>query len=100
DLIAEKLPVSQTLGLWATLISYLESIPLGVAKAVRHGCAFDLWSSALVVVAYAVPGFHFAIVLIVLFAGASYLDWFPLRGLASVGAERLGPLARFADYLW
>ncbi len=66
----------------------------------RHGSAFDLWSSALVVVGYAVPGFLFAIVLIVLFAGGSYLDWFPLRGLASEGAERLGPLARFADYLW
>ncbi|MBG7094797.1 microcin C ABC transporter permease YejB [Pseudomonas aeruginosa] len=100
DLIAEKLPVSLSLGLWATLITYLVSIPLGVAKAVRHGSAFDLWSSALVVVGYAVPGFLFAIVLIVLFAGGSYLDWFPLRGLASEGAERLGPLARFADYLW
>ncbi|WP_134588632.1 ABC transporter permease subunit, partial [Pseudomonas aeruginosa] len=100
DLIAEKLPVSLSLGLWATLITYLVSIPLGVAKAVRHGSAFDLWSSALVVIGYAVPGFLFAIVLIVLFAGGSYLDWFPLRGLASEGAERLGPLARFADYLW
>lgn len=77
DLIAEKLPVSLSLGLWATLITYLVSIPLGVAKAVRHGSAFDLWSSALVVVGYAVPGFLFAIVLIVLFAGGSYLDWFP-----------------------
>ncbi len=100
DLIAEKLPVSLSLGLWATLITYLVSIPLGVAKAVRHGSVFDLWSSALVVVGYAVPGFLFAIVLIVLFAGGSYLDWFPLRGLASEGAERLGALARFADYLW
>ncbi len=63
--------------MWATLITYLVSIPLGVAKAVRHGSAFDLWSSALVVVGYAVPGFLFAIVLIVLFAGGSYLDWFP-----------------------
>ncbi|MGV8403498.1 peptide ABC transporter permease, partial [Pseudomonas aeruginosa] len=69
DLIAEKLPVSLSLGLWATLITYLVSIPLGVVKAVRHGSAFDLWSSALVVVGYAVPGFLFAIVLIVLFAG-------------------------------
>ena len=83
DLIAEKLPVSLSLGLWATLITYLVSIPLGVAKAVRHGSAFDLWSSALVVVGYAVPGFLFAIVLIVLFAGGSYLDWFPPRGLNS-----------------
>ncbi|WP_048296627.1 microcin C ABC transporter permease YejB [Pseudomonas aeruginosa] len=100
DLIAEKLPVSLSLGLWATLITYLVSIPLGVAKAVRHGSAFDLWSSALVVIGYAVPGFLFAIVLIVLFAGGSYLDWFPLRGLTSNNFDQLSLGGKVLDYFW
>ena len=100
DLIAEKLPVSLSLGLWATLITYLVSIPLGVAKAVRHGSAFDLWSSALVVIGYAVPGFLFAIVLIVLFAGGSYWDWFPLRGLTSNNFDQLSLGGKVLDYFW
>ena len=80
DLIIEKLPVSVTLGLWTTLLTYLISIPLGVAKARRDGTSFDVWTSAVIIVGYAIPGFLFAVALIVFFAGGSYLDWFPLRG--------------------
>ena len=83
DLILEKLPVSITLGLWTTLLTYLISIPLGIAKARRDGTRFDVWTSAVIIVGYAIPGFLFAVMLIVLFAGGSYLDWFPLRGLTS-----------------
>jgi microcin C transport system permease protein len=83
SLIAEKLPVSISLGIWMTLLSYLISIPLGIRKAVRDGSAFDVWTSGVIVVAYAVPGFLFAILLIVLFAGGTFFDWFPLRGLLS-----------------
>lgn len=87
SLMAEKLPVSISLGLWMTLLSYLVSIPLGIRKAVRDGSSFDVWSSALIVVAYAVPGFLFAIFLIVFFAGGTFFDWFPLRGLLSDGVS-------------
>lgn len=83
DLIAEKLPVSISLGLWMTFISYAVSIPLGIRKAVSDGSPFDIWTSGVIVVAYAIPGFLFAVLLIVLFAGGSFLDWFPLRGLLS-----------------
>ena len=83
DLIKEKLPVSITLGLWTTLLTYLISIPLGIAKARRDGTAFDVWTSGVIIVGYAIPGFLFAVMLIVLFAGGSYFDWFPLRGLTS-----------------
>ena len=83
DLIVEKLPVSISLGLWTTLLIYLVSIPLGIAKAVRDGSPFDVWTSGVVIVGYAIPSFLFAILLIVLFAGGSFLDWFPLRGLTS-----------------
>ena len=83
DLIAEKLPVSISLGLWMTLISYCISIPLGIGKAMREGSRFDVWTSAAIIVAYAIPGFLFAVLLIVLFAGGSFFDWFPLRGLLS-----------------
>ncbi|MCB1495151.1 MAG: microcin C ABC transporter permease YejB [Bauldia sp.] len=83
DLIAEKLPVSISLGLWMTLLSYAISIPLGIRKAVSDGSRFDIWTSAVIVVGYAIPGFLFAILLIVLFAGGSFFDWFPLRGLWS-----------------
>src|SRR5579859_5855643 len=82
-LIGEKMPVSVSLGLWSTLLVYFISIPLGVAKAVRDGTRFDLISSLAVLVGYAVPGFLFAVLLVVLFAGGSYLQWFPLRGLHS-----------------
>ncbi len=99
-LVLEKMPVSISLGLWTTLIIYLICIPLGVAKAVRDGSRFDVWSSAVVIVGYAVPGFLFAILLIVVFAGGSYFDWFPLRGLVSTNWQELSWPARIADYLW
>ena len=100
ELVAEKMPVSITLGLWSTLIAYIVSIPLGIRKAVSEGSRFDSWTSAVIVAAYAIPSFLFAIVLIVLFAGGSYWQIFPLRGLTSDGAENMGLLARFGDYLW
>lgn len=77
DLIIEKMPVSISLGLWSTLIMYLASIPLGIAKATRHGSKFDVWTSSAIIVGYAIPAFLFAILLIVLFAGGSYWNWFP-----------------------
>ena len=100
DLIAEKLPVSISLGLWTTLVIYLVSIPLGIAKAVRDGTRFDVWTSGVVIVGYAIPSFLFAILLIVLFAGGSFLDWFPLRGLTSDRWGELSWLARIGDYFW
>ena len=100
DLVLSKMPVSISLGLWTTLLIYLISIPLGIAKAVRDGSRFDVWTSGAVIVGNAIPGFLFAILLIVLFAGGRYFDWFPLRGLASPGAEDLGWLAQTADYFW
>jgi microcin C transport system permease protein len=100
DLIVEKLPVSISLGLWTTLLVYLASIPLGIAKAVRDGSMFDVWTSGVVIVGYAIPSFLFAILLIVLFAGGSFLDWFPLRGLTSDHWRELGWAARIGDYFW
>ncbi len=100
DLVLDKLPVSISLGLWTTLLVYLISIPLGIAKAVRDGSAFDVWTSAAVVVGYAVPGFLFAVLLVVLFAGGSFLDWFPLRGLVSENWEQLAWPQRILDYFW
>ncbi|GHB08742.1 microcin C ABC transporter permease YejB [Salinicola rhizosphaerae] len=100
DLILERLPVSISLGLWTTLLVYLISIPLGIRKALRHGSAFDVWSSGVVIVGYAIPGFLLAILLIVVFAGGSYLNWFPLRGLTSANFNELSPLGKVGDYLW
>jgi microcin C transport system permease protein len=100
DLILEKLPVSISLGLWSTLIIYLISIPLGIRKAVRDGSRFDLWTSAVVLVGYAIPGFLFAVMLVVLFAGGSFLQWFPLRGLATSGSEAWPLWQRALDYAW
>src|SRR5688572_3668089 len=100
DLVIEKMPVSISLGIWTTLITYLVSIPLGVAKAVRDGSRFDVWSSALIIVGYAIPGFLFAILLIVLFAGGSYFDWFPLRGLTSENWSSLPWPQKILDYFW
>jgi len=100
DLIAEKMPVSISLGLWSTLIIYLISIPLGITKATRHGSAFDIWSSSLIIIGYAIPAFLFAILLIVLFAGGSYWDLFPLRGLTSSNFDELSFLGKIADYFW
>lgn len=99
-LLLEKLPVSISLGLWTTLLVYLISIPLGVRKAVRDGSSFDVWTSAAVVVGYAIPGFLFAILLVVLFAGGSFLDLFPLRGLTSENWAELSWPQRVLDYLW
>ncbi|NHN76447.1 microcin C ABC transporter permease YejB [Azotobacter chroococcum] len=100
DLILEKMPVSISLGLWSTLIMYLVSIPLGIAKAVRHGSAFDVWTSSAIIVGYAIPAFLFAILLIVLFAGGSYFDWFPLRGLTSNDFDELSLGGKILDYFW
>lgn len=100
DLILEKLPVTLSLGLWATLITYLVSIPLGIRKAVRHGSSFDVWSSTAIVIGYAMPAFLFAMFLIVVFAGGSTLSWFPVRGLVSENFEQLSTLGKIADYFW
>jgi microcin C transport system permease protein len=100
QLIREKLPVSITLGLWMTLLSYAVSIPLGIRKAMRDGSAFDVWTSGVVIVGYAIPGFLFAILLIVLFAGGSFWQIFPLRGLTSDNWSELPLLERALDYLW
>ncbi|WP_439498226.1 microcin C ABC transporter permease YejB [Bosea sp. (in: a-proteobacteria)] len=100
QLIKEKLPVSISLGLWMTLLSYAISIPLGIRKAVKDGSRFDTWTSAVVIVGYAIPGFLFAILLIVLFAGGSFWQIFPLRGLYSENWNELGFFAKIGDYLW
>ena len=100
DLVIEKMPVSISIGLWTTLLVYLIAIPLGVAKAVRDGSNFDVWTSGVIIVGNAIPGFLFAILLIVLFAGGSYLDWFPLRGLTSPDWQAMSWPARIVDYFW
>ena len=100
DLVLEKLPVSVSLGLWTTLLAYLVSIPLGIRKAVRDGSRFDVWTSAAIIIGYAVPGFLFAVLLLIFLAGGSYLQWFPLRGLHSEGWREFSLLAQVADYFW
>ena len=100
DLILDKMPVSITLGLWTTLIAYLISIPLGIRKAVRDGSRFDTWTSSVIIAAYSIPGFLFAIMLMVLFAGGSYWKIFPLRGLTSSGWEDMTLLGKIGDYFW
>jgi len=100
QLVIDKMPVSISLGIWTTLLVYLISIPLGVAKAVRDGSKFDIWTSGAVIFGNAVPGFLFAILLIVLFAGGRYFDWFPLRGLTSPNFESLSNLGKIGDYFW
>jgi microcin C transport system permease protein len=100
QLIKEKLPVSMTLGLWMLVLTYGISIPLGVAKAVRDGTPFDTWTSAVVIIGYAIPGFLFAILLIVLFAGGSFFQIFPLRGLTSEDFAQLSWWQKPLDYLW
>jgi microcin C transport system permease protein len=100
DLILEKLPVSISLGLWTTLLVYLISIPLGIRKAVRDGSRFDTWTSGVIVVGYAIPSFLFAVLLIVLFAGGSYWDVFPLRGLTSDNWAELSWWEKIGDYFW
>lgn len=100
SLVLDKMPVSISLGLWTTLLVYMISIPLGVAKAVRDGTRFDVWTSVVVIVGNAIPGFLFAILLIVVFAGGRYLDWFPLRGLFSENFDELSTWQQIKDYIW
>lgn len=100
EIIVSKLPVSISLGLWTTLLVYLISIPLGIRKAVRDGTPFDVWTSAAIVVGYAIPSFLFAVLLVVLFAGGSYFSLFPLRGLVSDNWAELAWPARILDYFW
>jgi microcin C transport system permease protein len=100
DLVLDKMPVSISLGLWTTLLTYLISIPLGIAKAVRDGSRFDVWSSMFVVVGNAIPAFLFAVLLLVVFAGGSYVQWFPLRGLTSENWASLDWPAKILDYFW
>ena len=100
DLVVERLPVSLSLGFWSMLLIYTISIPLGIAKAVRDGTRFDAWTSGMIFVGYAIPSFLFAVFLIVLFAGGSYLDWFPLKGLTSTNFEDLSFFGKIADYFW
>ncbi len=100
QLIKEKLPVSISLGIWMTLLSYLISIPLGIRKAVRDGSQFDVWTSGVIIVGYAIPGFLFAILLIILFAGGSFFDIFPLRGLTSDGWSQFPWWQKILDYFW
>ena len=100
QLIRDKMPVSISIGLWSTLLIYFVSIPLGIAKAVRDGTRFDLLTSAAVLIGYAIPGFLFAILLVVLFAGGSFVQWFPLRGLVTSGSENWPFWERALDYLW
>jgi microcin C transport system permease protein len=100
DIVISKMPVSISLGLWTTLIMYLISIPLGIAKATRDGSRFDTWTSAVIVALSAIPDFLFAILLIILFAGGSYFQWFPLRGLVSDDWRQMGILELIGDYFW
>lgn len=100
DLIKEKLPVSITLGVWMTLIAYAISIPLGIAKATRDGTPFDTWTSAIIIVGYAIPSFLFAVLLVVLFAGGSFWQIFPLRGLTSSNFAELSTFGKIKDYVW
>jgi microcin C transport system permease protein len=100
QLIKEKLPVSMSLGITMTLLTYLISIPLGIKKAVDDGTPFDTWTSSLIIIGYAIPGFLFAILLIILFAGGSFFDWFPLRGLFSDNWAQLNWFQKTADFIW
>src|SRR5438270_5142783 len=100
QLIKEKLPVSISLGLWLTLLTYLISIPLGIRKAIKDGSHFDVWSSGVIIVGYAIPGFLFAILLIILFAGGSFFNIFPLRGLTSDYWSQLSLPGKILDYFW
>ena len=100
ELVKEKLPVSMSLGLWMTLLTYLISIPLGIRKAVKDGTPFDTWTSAIIIVGFAIPGFLFAILLIILFAGGSFLNIFPLRGLTGDGWSQFPWYWKITDYFW
>lgn len=100
DLVKDKMPVSISLGIWTTLLVYLVSIPLGILKAMRDGSAFDVWTSVAIIIGTAIPSFLFAVFLLILFAGGSYLDWFPLNGLTSENWDTLSWSAKIVDYFW
>lgn len=100
ELVMEKMPVSISLGLWSTIIAYLVSIPLGIRKAIHDGSRFDTWTSGTIIAAYSIPGFLFAILLLVLFAGGSYWQFFPLRGLTSDNWDQLSLWGKVVDYAW
>ena len=100
ELIIEKMPVSISLGLWTTLLAYMISIPLGIRKALLDGSSFDNWTSTLIIIGYSIPGFLFAIFLLVLFAGGSYLQLFPIRGLVSSNFENMSFFGQIKDYFW
>jgi microcin C transport system permease protein len=100
DLIIERLPVSISLGLWSTLIIYCVSIPLGIKKAIKHSSSFDVWSTSIVLTASSIPAFLFAVLLVILFAGGSFFDWFPLRGLTSNNWDDLSLMGKITDYFW
>ncbi|WP_117192968.1 microcin C ABC transporter permease YejB [Rhizobium terrae] len=100
DLIIDKMPVSISLGFWILIVSYVISIPLGIRKAVKDGSSFDVWTSGVIIIGYAVPSFLFGILLIVLFAGGSFFDWFPLRGLVSDNFAELSWWEKIIDYFW
>ncbi len=100
SLVVSKMPVSISLGLWTTLLVYFISIPLGIRKAVKDGTPFDIWSSAVIIAGYAIPSFLFAVLLIVVFAGGRYLEWFPLRGLVSDNWSDMDWPHRILDYFW
>ena len=100
ELIIEKMPVSISLGLWTTLLAYIISIPLGIRKALLDGSSFDSWTSTLIIIGYAIPGFLFAIFLLVFFAGGSYLQFFPIRGLVSSNFENMSFFEQIKDYFW
>jgi len=100
ELVIEKMPVSISLGLWTTLLAYMISIPLGIRKALLDGTSFDNWTSTLIIIGYSIPGFLFAIFLLVLFAGGSYLQLFPIRGLVSSNFENMSFFGQIKDYFW
>ena len=100
DLVLQKMPVSISLGLWTTLIVYLVCIPLGIRKAVKDGSRFDVWTTTALTIGFAIPSFVLAILLIVLFAGGSFLDIFPLRGLVSEDFDQMSAFEQVFDYLW
>jgi len=100
ELVVEKLPVSISLGLWTTVITYLVAIPLGIRKALREGTPFDVWTSAVLFAGYAIPNFLFAVLLVILFAGGQFFDWFPLRGLVSDNFSELSLGEKILDYFW
>src|SRR5262245_9883779 len=100
DLMIEKMPVSISLGLWLTFLTYAISVPLGIRKAVKDGTPFDVWTSGAIIIGYAIPSFILAVLLIVLFAGGSYFSWFPLRGLTSDNFDQMTLIEQIGDYAW